>query len=462
MAVPCSALMPFRKGKRPALLAIDDSVGTLDLLKATLCEFDLDIVTASDPRRGLELFSQLRPPIVLLDLVMDEMPGMEVLSQILAEDPGTEVILITGHYSTESAVEAIQKGACDYFNKPLDLNRLRGRIRSLLSDREQRRVTSQLDQALIETLEFEGIVGRSPLMMDLFAKIRRLAPHVRTTLVTGATGTGKELVARAFHRLSPARSGPFVICNCAALSETLLESELFGYVKGAFTGAVHDRPGVFQAAHRGTAFLDEIGELPLSAQARLLRVLQNREVQRLGSHIAQQLDLRVVAATHRNLRTMVKEGTFREDLYFRISQAEVVLPSLTERKEDLPLLQRHLIKIYSGLYGKQITGITRRAQIRLAAYHWPGNIRELENVLSSACLNTEADTIDIDDLPATIVEQRFESAREEGLYSMQEMQDRHLTRVLQTVNGNKAKAAKILGLSRATLYQMLSRQTPTR
>src|SRR5215467_919309 len=414
MAVAGTALLTARQQQRlPTLLAIDDSVGTLELIKSALCEFALKIVTASDPARGLELFAELRPPIVLLDLFMTEISGMEALQRILAIDPGTEVILITAHYSTESAVEAIHKGASDYFNKPLDIHRLRARIRTLLADRESRRVTSQLDQALVETLEFEGVIGRSPLMLDLFAKVRRLAPHVRTTLISGATGTGKELVARALHRLSPARSGAFVVCNCAALSESLLESELFGYVRGAFTGALQDRTGVFQFANNGTVFLDEIGELPLSAQSRLLRVLQNREVQKLGSPVVHQLDLRVIAATHRDLQDMVSTGRFREDLYFRISQAALSLPQLADRREDLPLLTRHLVKLYSALYGKDINGVTRRAQIRLASYSWPGNVRELENVISNACLNAAGDTIDVHDLPPTIAERKIETLPEE-------------------------------------------------
>ena len=459
MAVAGTALVPARQQHRfPTLLAIDDSVGTLELIKSALYEFDLQIATANDPAKGLELFSELRPAIVLLDLIMAKISGMEVLQRILAADPGTEVILITAHYSTESAVEAIQKGACDYFNKPLDLARLRSRIHTLLADRECRRVTSQLDQALEETLEFEGVIGRSPLMLDLFAKIRRLAPHVRNTLVTGATGTGKELIARALHRLSPARSGSFVVCNCAALSESLLESELFGYVRGAFTGAVQDRPGVFQFANHGTVFLDEIGELPPPAQARLLRVLQNREVQRLGSPVVHQLDVRVIAATHRDLQAMVREGRFREDLYFRLSQAELSLPRLAERKEDLPLLTHHLIKTYSALYGKRITGVTRRAQIRLAAYSWPGNVRELENAISNGCLNAAGDTVDLLDLPSAITERKNDLCPEAELLPMHEVERRHLLNVLRAVGGNKARAAEILEVSRATVYQMLSRQ----
>lgn len=461
MAVAESAISTARQQHAPALLAIDDSVGTLELIKSALFEFEINVFTASDPKTGLELFSKQRPAIVLLDLVMDGMHGMEVLDRILAIDPGTEVILITAHYSTESAVEAIQKGAADYFNKPLDLERLRSRIRALLADRERRRVTSQLDQALIETLEFEGIIGRSPLMLELFAKVRRLAPHVRTTLITGATGTGKELVARALHRLSPSKAGPLVVCNCAALSETLLESELFGHVKGAFTGAIQDKPGVFQFANHGTAFLDEIGELPLPAQARLLRVLQNREVQKLGSPVVHQLDLRIIAATHRNLRQMVNDGKFREDLYFRLSQAEIVLPKLADRREDLPLLMRHFLKVYSALYDKRLAGLTRRAQIRLTAHSWPGNVRELENAISNACLNAQGNAIDVHDLPAAIVDRKSETSSDDNQLSLQVVQERHLMNVLQSVRGNKARAAEILGVSRATVYQMLSKNRNT-
>jgi transcriptional regulator with PAS, ATPase and Fis domain len=293
--------------------------------------------------------------------------------------------------------------------------------------------------------------------MRQVAKMRRVAPHFRTVLVIGATGTGKELVAHALHRLSPAR-GQFVVCNCSALVETLVESELFGYVRGAFTGATQDKPGLFEHADGGTIFLDEIGELSLPAQAKLLRVLQNREVQRVGSPTPRRIDVRVVAATHRNLRTMVREGQFREDLFYRLAMVEIPLPSLGQRREDLPLLQRFFIEKFAADYGKSIAGLTRRAQTRMATYPWPGNIRELENVIGNACMMVEGSVIDIDDLPESLrAPVRDDLSTETAFLPLDELQRCHILRVLQAVGGNKARAAEILGIGRATIYQILSR-----
>jgi len=280
------------------LLAVDDEPQSLEFIKDAFSQDPIELHTASDSFRAREAFQRLRPQIVLLDLVMPGVQGWELLEQFLTVDPGIDVVLMTAHYSTESAVEAIQKGACDYLNKPLSLERLRNRIASLIAEAEVRQRTLLLDQQLLDAYQFEGIVGRSPRILDVFARIRRVAPHFRTVLVTGATGTGKELVARALHHLSPAVSHEFVVCNCSAIVETLLESELFGYVRGAFTGAAQDKLGVFEYAHRGTVFLDEIGELPIAAQAKLLRVLQNQEVQRIGSPVPRTVDVRVIAATN--------------------------------------------------------------------------------------------------------------------------------------------------------------------
>jgi DNA-binding NtrC family response regulator len=252
---------------------------------------------------------------VLLGPAMPAIGGIDLLERILRVDPGVSVILISGHYSPESAVEAIQRGACDYLTKPLDTPRLRDRIADLLSEVKVRRKTLSLDRELLRTCQFEGMVSRSPLMLEVFAKIRRVAPHFRTVLITGATGTGKEPVARALHALSPALADRFIVCNCSALVESLAESELFGYVMGAFTGAIRDKAGLFESADGGVIFLDEIGELSPSAQAKLLRVLQDHRVQRVGSSVSREVDLRVIAATNRNLRAMVREGKFREDLY---------------------------------------------------------------------------------------------------------------------------------------------------
>src|SRR5207249_3639585 len=240
---------------------------------------------------------------------------------------------------------------------------------------------------------FAAMVGHSPAMLEVFHRIRRVAPHFRSVLVTGETGVGKELAAQALHRLSPVASGPFVTCNCSAVVETLAESELFGHVKGAFTGAVQDRIGVFEAANRGTVLLDEVGELSLSAQAKLLRVLQNQEIQRVGSPAVRRVDVRVMAATHRDLRSMVSAQRFREDLFYRLSMVSIKLPSLSQRKEDLPLLERYFLEKFAEQYSKPVRGLTRRAQAVLARHSWPGNVRELENVLGGACMMAEGESI---------------------------------------------------------------------
>jgi DNA-binding NtrC family response regulator len=434
------------------LLAIDDSLQNLDLISAALEQDGLEILTSDDPESGFEIFMKVRPRIVLLDLRMPKLNGMELLERIVAVDPGTDVILITAHYTAESAVEAIQKGACDYLTKPLNIEKLRDRIASLMAEAERRQKTLRLDQELVDAYQFEGMVGRSPLMLEVFAKIRRVAPHFRTVLVTGPTGTGKELVAHALHRLSPASRGHFVICNCSALVENLVESELFGYVRGAFTGATMDKAGMFEHADGGTIFLDEIGELSLQAQAKLLRVLQDRQVQRVGSLTPRGIDVRVIAATHRNLRTMVQDGQFREDLYYRLGVVEISLPTLANRREDLPLLERYFIAKFSTEYDKPIAGLVRRAQTRMATYPWPGNIRELENVIGNACMMADGSLIDIDDLPESLRGQLSESlSTDETILPLDEIQRRHVLRVLEAVGGNKARAAEILGIGRATI-----------
>ena len=441
----------------PKLLAIDDEAQSLELIEDALSNTGVEILTARDPQIGLETFKQVRPQIVLLDLMMPGIRGLELLEWILAADPGAEVILMTGQYSTESAVEAIQKGACDYLDKPLNMERLRRRISELLSEAQVRSRTQELEHELLDACQFAGIVGRSALMLDVFAKLRRIAPHFRTVLVTGPTGTGKELVARALHRLSPVGSGPFAVCNCSAIVETLVESELFGHVRGAFTGATQDKIGVFEYGNRGTVFLDEIGELSLTAQSKLLRVLQSQEIQRIGSPIPKVIDIRVIAATNRNLRSMVKEGKFREDLYYRLAMVEIPLPRLTDRREDLPLLERHFLERFAAEYKKPVAGITRRAQTRMAIYSWPGNIRELENVIGNACMMVDGKVIDIRDLPEPVRGQSEDVATEdEIMMSLQELQKRHVMRVLEHVGGNKSQAAEMLGISRATIYQLLA------
>ena len=440
------------------LLAIDDEAQSLEMIQAALATQGVEILTSQDPRAGFEIFLRARPRIVLLDLVMPDVGGIELLERITAIDPGVDVILITAHYSAESAVEAIQKGATDYLTKPLDIDKLRSRIAGLLAEAEMRKRTLRLDHELIDAYQFEGMVGRSPLMLEVYAKIRRIAPHFRTVLVTGATGTGKELVAKALHRLSPSSRGPFVVCNCSALVDNLVESELFGYVRGAFTGAMQDKVGMFEHADKGTIFLDEIGELSPAAQAKLLRVLQSRQVQRVGSLTPRTVDVRVIAATHRNLKTMSQEGRFREDLYYRLAVVEIPLPTLGSRREDLPLLERYFVQKFSAEYDKPIAGLVRRAQTRLASYPWPGNVRELENVIGNACMMADGNLIDVNDLPERLRGSLGgDIGVDDSFLSLEELQRRHILRVLEGVGGNRTRAAEVLGIGRATIYQMLSR-----
>lgn len=440
------------------LLAIDDDPEDLKLIAAALNEEGLEILTAEDAEPGFEIFLRAHPGIVLLGPAMPAAGGIDLLERMLRADPGASVILISAHYSPDSAVEAIQRGACDYLTKPLDTQRLRDRIADLMAEAAVRKKTLNLAQELLEVSQFEGIVSHSPLMHEVFTKIRRVAPHFRTALITGATGTGKELVARALHHLSPASAERFVVCNCSALVESLVESELFGFVRGAFTGATQDKPGLFESADGGTILLDEIGELSPGAQAKLLRVLQDHRVRRVGSSLSSEVDLRVVAATNRDLRTMVRKGEFREDLYYRLAVVEIALPALTNRREDLPLLEKHFVRKFAAEYEKPIAGLTRRAQGRMATYPWPGNVRELESVIGNACMMADGRFLDINDLPDRIRSQSSDqSPTDEALFSLEEMQKRHVVRVLERVGGNKARAAEILGVGRATIYQLLSR-----
>jgi DNA-binding NtrC family response regulator len=443
------------------IVIIDDDPQVLCLLADVIRSPHFTIHTALDAPAGLELVARHRPPLVLLDLVMPGVNGMEMLDKILAIDPGVDVMLVTGNYSPESAVEAIRKGAFDYVTKPFSIAGLQERLAKWLADAQARQRTLKLDSDLVRAFQLEGIIGRSPAILELFSKIRRIAPHFQTALVTGETGTGKELVARALHRRSAFAEGPFVVCNCAAIPEHLFESELFGHVRGAFTGALQERLGFAKTADGGTLFLDEIGEIPLSAQAKLLRLLQNREVQRLGLSRPEHIDVRIVAATNRDLRTLVSERKLREDLYYRLSMIEVKLPRLSERREDLPMLQRHFLDLYSSRFGKPPIHLTRRAQAALSKYSWPGNVRELENVLAACCMMAEGETIDVPDLPEDLCSNDWPALTGPGtLLSLEQVQLNHAQRVLEHVRGNRAQAASILGISRATLYRLIARTEP--
>src|SRR5205085_698900 len=333
------------------ILLVDADPRSLALIVAELGSEGWEILTENNPETAFQTFLRVRPAVVLLDVATIS-NSTELLERILDVDPAANVILASTECSVELCMEAIRRGACDFVIKPLDIDRLRRRVLSLRLEAEKRRETLDLDQKLLEACTFEEIVSRSPLMLEVFEKIRRVAQHFRTALITGDTGTGKELVARALHRLGPAAKHRFVACNCSALVESLVESELFGYLKGAFTGANQDRLGLFESADGGTLFLDEIGELSLATQAKLLRILQDHQVRRVGAVLPRKVDLRVIAATNRNLRTMVHQGTFREDLYYRLALVEIALPRLEERREDLPLLQRHFIEKFAVEYNR--------------------------------------------------------------------------------------------------------------
>jgi DNA-binding NtrC family response regulator len=381
------------------VLVVEETEEVLSTIEEALASEPLQVFFARDWNFALEQFAQLRPRIVLSALKLGGRSGLELLEHLLAADPGVDFVLLGKWETLETPLEAIRHGAYDCLNLPLEADQLRRCIHNLVEQAVERERTLQLEQELLRVYQFEGMIGRSAVMLEVFRKIRRIAPHFRTVMVTGATGTGKELVARALHNLSPVKAAPFAVVNCSALVETLLESELFGYVKGAFTGANRDKQGVFEYANGGTVFLDEVGELPLAAQAKLLRVLQNQEVQRVGSPAVQKVDVHIIAATHRDLRKMVADGHFREDLFYRLSVVEIPVPRLSERKEDLPLLLRHFLEVYSALFKKEVLGLTRRAQMRLLAHSWPGNVRELENVISSSCIMAVGKVIDLPDLP---------------------------------------------------------------
>ncbi len=446
-----------------SLLVIDDNAGSLELLSSALRQDDLQIFTAQDPQEGLELAFNLRPSIVITDLVMPKMTGLQVLDRIVEFDPRINVILMTAHYSTESAVDAIKRGASDYLNKPINLSALRLRVNALLEEARRRRHAAKLESELLETSQLEGMVGNSPAMWDLFSKIRRIAPHFRTVLITGATGTGKDLVARTLHKLSPVAKGHFVVLNCSAVVETLFESELFGHVRGSFTGANSDKVGLFEYANEGVLFLDEIGDMPMNTQAKLLRALQNQEIQRIGSLVPRKVNVRVIAATHQDLRAANTEKRFREDLYYRLTMVEIRTPNLTERSGDLPLLIRHYVGHFAKQYGRQISGLSHRAEIVLARHSWPGNVRELENVIGHACMMTSGDRIDVGDLPEYLgsggrgaaANPQFGIPEQGHLSTLDEQERRLVSDALAQANGNQSEAARILKIGRDALrYKM--------
>jgi len=391
---------------------------------------------------------------------MAGMDGFSFLEEALRIDPGVHVVLTTRSYTLEAAVEAVRRGAYDFVPKPIDRVRLRLTLDEISGLYDQRRRIRELEEQLLKDHEFHGIVGKSPVMLEVFDLARKVARHYTNVLLVGATGTGKELVAHAIHELSPVSQQRMAICNCSALVDTLLESQLFGHVRGAFTGATDTRPGLFEYANNGTVFLDEVSETSLAMQAKLLRVIQNREIQRVGSPEVRQVNVRLIAATNRDLRAEVQTGRFREDLYYRLSSIQIRIPPLSARLGDIPLLVQFFLKKYNESYGKQIAGLARRAQTVLLQHSWPGNVRELENVISSGCITAAGEFIDLADLPEHLQKPDARSTdRGEGWrpLSLGEVRRHHLRRVLEMCQGNRLRAAQILGIGRTSLYRYLKR-----
>lgn len=444
---------------------VDDDPGMVEMLLETLRELGHDGIGTNDPQEALEHVRLGRCRVVISDIKMPALDGRKLLEQALKLDPGVNVILMTGDYSLDAAVDAIRQGACDYLSKPVDRARLKKTLDELGEIYSQRQRIRELEGQLLQDLNFHGIIGKSPVMLEVFDLARKVAKHYTNVLLTGQTGTGKELVAMSIHQMSPVSQQRFAICNCSALVDTLLESQLFGHIRGSFTGATDTRPGLFEYANGGTVFLDEVGETSLQMQAKLLRVIQNREIQRVGSPEVRKVEVRLIAATNRDLRAEVLAGRFREDLFYRLSTIQIRVPSLVERLEDVPLLVQFFLNKYNHAYNKQILGLTRRAQTVLLQHGWPGNVRELENVISGAAIRSMNEFVDVDDLPDQLRKPGPRNGAEAETWRplpLNEVRRIHIQRVLEMANGNRVRAAQLLGIGRTSLYRFLKRANRTK
>lgn len=441
------------------ILVIDDEENIRNGLAANFEMEDYNVRTAENGKKGLELIAKGDIDLVITDLRMDGISGEEVVKRVTRETPGIPVIVLTGHGSIDAAVDAMKAGAYDFLTKPLNLDQLNMIVKRALQSRELSLHHKMLQKELDDVHSFGKMIGKSFEMQKLFQNIQKVAPSKASVLVTGESGVGKELVAEAIHKLSPRKDNALISVNCSALSETLLESELFGHEKGSYTGADSMKKGRFELAHGGTIFLDEIGEINLSTQVKLLRVLQERKFERVGGEETIEVDVRVIAATNKNLEEEVKAGRFREDLFYRLNVVHLQVPSLRERKDDIPLMIEHYLQKFSAENGKEIVGIDSKARAALYKYNWPGNVRQLVNCIESAVVMCSGNEIKLEDLPPGISSYSGEETISVPLgISLEEAEKIIIEQNLAANNGNKTKTAEILGIERKTLSRKIGEQ----
>jgi len=436
---------------KASVLVVDDAPDTLEVLQRNLSSAGYQVYTAPGVAEALELLAGIPVDLVITDLKMPKISGIDLVRHVRENMKDTEVMMITGYATIEGAVEAVKTGAEEYLAKPFTDEELLTAVRQALEKLHQRRA-GQSKPEISEGAAY-GIIGESRAIQAVYRIIEKAAATSATVLIFGESGTGKELVARAIHYNSPRASAPFVPVNCGAIPSELVESELFGHVKGAFTGATDSRAGFFQTADGGTIFLDEISEMSQAMQVKILRVLQDKEVCMVGATRTHKVDARIIAATNKDLITSVKKGSFREDLYFRLSVINVAVPSLRKRDNDILLLANHFASKFAGEAGKPVPRLSDRALQVLKNYTWPGNVRELENLMQRLIVMTDESVISVSDLPSLM---RFKVARENGFdRTLAEVEAEHIKNVLAIVNGNKTRAAEILGIDRKTLREKL-------
>ncbi|MCJ7578263.1 MAG: sigma-54 dependent transcriptional regulator [candidate division Zixibacteria bacterium] len=441
------------------ILIIEDDKRLREVLKKILDREGFDVEISGDGAGGITEIKQDFFDIALTDLKMPGIDGMEVLRVIKRISPQTYVVVMTAYGTIDSAVEAMKNGAFDYITKPFKTEEILIVIKKALEDRALRKKIEYLTQQVEQRYKFDNIIGKSKAMQDVFEMIKRVSKTDTTVLITGKTGTGKELVAKAIHFNSKRKEKPFVVVNSSAIPETLLESELFGYIKGAFTGALRDKRGLFQEAHQGTLFLDEIGEIPPSVQVKLLRAIEDQNITPVGGTKGEKVDIRLVAATNHELQEEVNKGSFRSDLYYRLRVMSIRLPELKERREDIPMLAKHFLKKYNSSLRKEVRTISKETLNLLLDYDWPGNVRELEHAIERAVLVCDSEDILPEHLPPEIQfpeERRIRRAGEEGI-SLETVEKEYIKMILKKTGGHKSKAASILGMDRRTLYRKLKK-----